>query len=252
MLPDKKDRTAAIQKSLETRVRHPISWFDSRKYIQHNLGLADGLAPILELMDSLPADNTKVNVLLSMEDGDHSFAIIDYVLGDWGPMVGFEIHRWEDDRIVEHWDNLQSTPMSPNASGHTLTDGDLTVKDHHLTVANKSLAAAFTQKILINRDHAAAPTFFENGNLIQHSPEIGDGEAVLLAYLGKTNRTYSTIRKTLGEGNMALIVTEGMVGDKSAAFYDLYRVSDGKLAEHWEVVEIIPPRETWQNDNGKF
>jgi len=47
MILSKKQRTAAIQKSLETREKYPISYFDSRKYIQHNVLLEDGLGPIL-------------------------------------------------------------------------------------------------------------------------------------------------------------------------------------------------------------
>lgn len=78
----KHERTRDIQKSLETREKFPISHFDSRKYIQHNLGLEDGLGPILALMDSLPADRTTVTPLRSFEDGDYSVAHLDYVLGD--------------------------------------------------------------------------------------------------------------------------------------------------------------------------
>lgn len=64
--------------------------------------------------------------------------------------------------------------------------------------------------------------------------------------------TYGRVQKVLGEGNMVLVISEGTFGDEPGAFYDLYRVSNGKLAEHWDVIETIPPREKWQNDNGKF
>lgn len=98
----KKARSTMIQKSLATRKKFPISYFDSRKYIQHNVNLEDGLSPILQFMDDLPADRTKVTVCRAIEDGDYSVLHADYLLGDWGSMVGFEIYRWEDDRIVEH------------------------------------------------------------------------------------------------------------------------------------------------------
>lgn len=35
-------------------------------------------------------------------------------------------------------------------------------------------------------------------------------------------------------------------------FYDLFRVADGKIAEHWDIIEEIPARDKWANDNGKF
>jgi predicted SnoaL-like aldol condensation-catalyzing enzyme len=101
--------TIEIQESLETRAKAPIANFDSRNYTQHNLALGDGLRPILELMDALPAGRTTVTAHRSFVDGEYSVAHLDYVLGDWGPMVGFEIHRWEDGLIVEHWDNLQAS-----------------------------------------------------------------------------------------------------------------------------------------------
>ena len=34
--------------------------------------------------------------------------------------------------------------------------------------------------------------------------------------------------------------------------YDLWRIKDGKIAEHWDVMETIAEKDTWQNQNGKF
>ena len=36
------------------------------------------------------------------------------------------------------------------------------------------------------------------------------------------------------------------------AFYDLYRAQDGKLVEHWDTIEAVPPKSEWKNCNGKF
>ena len=56
----------------------------------------------------------------------------------------------------------------------------------------------------------------------------------------------------LGEGNFVLVVSEGSYADQPMAFYDLFRVENGKIAEHWDTLETIPPETTWQNQNGKF
>jgi predicted SnoaL-like aldol condensation-catalyzing enzyme len=34
--------------------------------------------------------------------------------------------------------------------------------------------------------------------------------------------------------------------------YDLFRIEKGRLAEHWDTLEAIPPRDQWKNSNGKF
>ena len=49
-----------------------------------------------------------------------------------------------------------------------------------------------------------------------------------------------------------LAVSEGTYGGAPTSYYDLWRVEDGKIAEHWDVMETIADQSTWQNDNGKF
>jgi predicted SnoaL-like aldol condensation-catalyzing enzyme len=252
----KKARSTMIQKSLETREKFPISYFDSRKYIQHNVGLEDGLGPILQFMDDLPADCTKVTVCRAIEDGDYSVLHADYILGDWGPMVGFEIHRWEDDRIVEHWDNLCPTPTEKNVSGRSMTDGTAEVVDLERTESNKALVYEFTKKILVDGELSSLSNYFADGALVQHSPHYGDGvqsfEAMVKAWQADGETAYHRMHLLLGEGNMVLVISEGISKNEPAAFYDLYRLANDKIAEHWEVFETIPPRNTWKNSNGKF
>ena len=49
-----------------------------------------------------------------------------------------------------------------------------------------------------------------------------------------------------------LAVSEGTFGGAPTSYYDLWRVENGKIAEHWDVMETIAAPETWQNQNGKF
>ncbi|MEC4727694.1 ester cyclase [Shewanella sp. D64] len=63
---------------------------------------------------------------------------------------------------------------------------------------------------------------------------------------------YSQNHKILGEGNFVLSISEGTFADKESSFYDLFRIENGKIAEHWDVIETIAPMGEWQNQNGKF
>jgi predicted SnoaL-like aldol condensation-catalyzing enzyme len=63
---------------------------------------------------------------------------------------------------------------------------------------------------------------------------------------------YKSVHKILGEGDFALVVTEASFGDVPTGIYDLYRIENGKIAEHWDTLEAIPPRDEWKNSNGKF
>ena len=56
----------------------------------------------------------------------------------------------------------------------------------------------------------------------------------------------------LAEGSFVLSICDGTVGEIHCSFYDLHRLDSGKVVEHWDTVDAIPPRHEWNNNNGKF
>jgi predicted SnoaL-like aldol condensation-catalyzing enzyme len=252
----KAERTAAITRSIANGRRVPLASFDSRKYIQHNLNIGDGLEPILAFMDGLPPKQTRADVFRAFEDRDYSVVHADYELGEWGPMVGFEVHRWENDRIVEHWDNLCVTPAERNKSGRSIIDGETELAELDCTEQNRGLIRSFASDVLLSGELDDPRRFFRDGMLIQHSADYGDGVDAFRLQLDRQKTLggvrYERIHKILGQGNMFLVMSDGVLKNQPAAFFDLYRVSSGYIAEHWEVFETIPPRSAWKNDNGKF
>ncbi|MFI5186532.1 MAG: nuclear transport factor 2 family protein [Chitinophagales bacterium] len=99
-----KQKVVALLKSIETGAKEPVAYINPDKYIQHNLMAEDGLAGFEKLMQQLPPNSAKINTVRVFQDGDYVFAHTDYNL--FGPKFGFDIFRFEDGRIVEHWDNL--------------------------------------------------------------------------------------------------------------------------------------------------
>ena len=51
---------------------------------------------------------------------------------------------------------------------------------------------------------------------------------------------YDTIHKVIGQGDFVLTMSEGQFGGKHVAFYDLFRVENRKIVEHWDVIQDIP------------
>ena len=45
---------------------------------------------------------------------------------------------------------------------------------------------------------------------------------------------------------MVLVMAEGTFGDKPSAYFDLYRIQNGRIAEHWDTIATIPPRAEWK------
>lgn len=252
--PSHKERTVALIRSLETGAPGPVACINPQKYIQHNLMVADGLEGFGALLASLPEGSVKARVVRAFEDGDYVFLQTEYDF--FGPKVGYDIFRYENGLIVEHWDNLQAiAPKNP--SGRTQFDGPTEATDLDRTKANKALVKGFVEDVLMGRNPDRLADYADPENYIQHNPAVGDGFAALGAALkamadAGTPMTYTANHMVLGEGSFVLSVSEGEFLGKHSAFYDLFRVENGKIAEHWDAIEEILPREAWKNDNGKF
>ncbi len=250
----KKEKVVALLKSIETGAAEPVGYINPNKYIQHNLGAADGLAGFGALLKALPPNSAKVNTVRAFEDGEFVFTHTDYNF--FGPKIGFDIFRFENGLIVEHWDNLQET-AKPNPSGHTMIDGPAVSTDLNKTEENKKLVKQFVEDILVNGKMEKLAGYFNGDNYIQHNPLIPDqlsGLGKALTEWAKQGITlkYSKIHKVLGEGNFVLVVSEGDLAGQHNSFYDLFRVENGKIAEHWDTIEPIPAQAEWKNNNGKF
>jgi predicted SnoaL-like aldol condensation-catalyzing enzyme len=250
----KKEKVVALLKSIETGAPEPVGYINPNKYIQHNLGAADGLAGFGALLKALPPNSAKVNTVRAFEDGEFVFTHTDYNF--FGPKIGFDIFRFENGLIVEHWDNLQET-AKPNPSGHTMIDGPAVSTELNKTEENKKLVKQFVEDILVNGKMEKLAGYFNGDNYIQHNPLIPDqlsGLGKALTEWAKQGITmkYSKIHKVLGEGNFVLVVSEGHLAGQHNSFYDLFRVENGKIAEHWDTIEPIPAQTEWKNNNGKF
>jgi predicted SnoaL-like aldol condensation-catalyzing enzyme len=249
-----KTQVAALLKSIETGDAAPVASVNTNQYIQHNLAVGDGLAGLGAVLQALPKDSAKANPVRVFQDGPYVVAHTDYNF--FGPKVGFDIFRFEDGKIVEHWDNLQET-AKPNPSGRSMLDGTTEVVDLDRTDANKALVRSFVDDILVNGRMDKLAGYFDGDNYLQHNPAVADGLSGLgnaLAAMAKAgvSMKYDRVHKILGQGNFVLVVSEGQFAGKHVAFYDLFRVQANKIAEHWDTIEPIPPKAEWKNGNGKF
>src|SRR2546422_1079323 len=102
-----KRQVVELLKSIETGDSKPIAYINPNKYVQHNLAVGDGLAGVGALFQALPKGSARANTVRVFQDGNFVFAHTDYNF--FGPKVGFDIFRFEDGKVVEHWDNLQET-----------------------------------------------------------------------------------------------------------------------------------------------
>ena len=227
-------------------------------YIQHNLAYGTGREAFCGSVAYLGAApvKTTVNTIRAFEDGDKGFMQTVYNFAGAGEQVAFDIFRFEDGLIAEHWDNL-AAKAAPNPSGRTQIDGTTELTDLDKTEANRELVTNFLYDVMQGKRPERTPSYFDGDKYIQHNTGIADGLSGLGSALEELARAgiqmiYDKTHQVLAEGNFVLGVSEGTFGGKPTSYYDLWRVENGKIAEHWDVMEAIADKSTWQNDNGKF
>ena len=235
-----------------------IDQYFADPYIQHNQQVPTGLDGLKGLAGQAIAENPAFGyeMIRSFADGDIGFVHGVYIGFGPVPLVAFDIFRVQDGKIVEHWDNL-SPVAEPNPSGHTQTDGPTEVADLEMTDANRALVKEFIDTVLVGGGFDKLPSYFDGDNYIQHNSNIADGLSGLAAGLEEMAKAGLSMRfvknhMVLAEGNFVLAVSEGVLGDNPMAFYDLFRVENGKIAEHWDVIAPILPDSEAANSNGKF
>lgn len=252
-------------RSIETGDTEPVSYINENNYVQHNLDIADGVAGFGAALGELAAYNatsgeaTKADVKRVFEYGDYVILHTEYNF--FGPKAGFDIFRFENGLIVEHWDNLTAV-AEETANGNTQFDGALEITDVDRTEENIAIVKELIDMVFIGGDVAAIYNYIgeDSGDYIQHNPLVDNDLSGLFTALqafadNGTPMTYTENHIVLGEGNFVLAVSGGNFdgsNETNQAFYDLFRLENGKIVEHWDTIQAIPAESEWKNNNGKF
>jgi len=254
MAVSKKDQIRALLKSIETGEPGPVTVVNEAKYIQHNPQTHEGSEGLAALFKRLSKTEPRVNMVRAFEDGEFVFAHMEYDFAS--RKICFEVFRFEDGQAVEHWDNIQER-LGPNQSGRSMVDGPAKATDHELTENNRALIRSFVKAVLVDGQLDRLPDFIDEDNYAEHNPHLADGVSTLRTALetgdeGNRLIDYHRIHRILAEGSFVLCVSEGNHDGVHSAFYDLFRLANGKIVEHWDTTEKVAPRSEWKNDNGKF
>jgi len=227
-------------------------------FIQHNPFVPTGRDALIAFLPGLEKSGISYTNHRILQDGE--FVVLHNSFNNaqaFGAekIVTFDIYRMRDGRAVEHWDAI--TPMvEKTASGRSQVDGATEIKDLDKTEANKALAVALIEDVLMGKNPSKIADYISAETYHQHNPAIKDGLSGIVEavqYLTAQNNMfkYKKIHKVLGEGNFVLTVSEGEWSGKPHAFYDLFRAENGKFVEHWDIIQPIPT-ENLANNNGMF
>ena len=231
--------------------------FFSGSFVQHDPNIGDGLPGLRAFVAEL-ADSSKTNVTIYRTVVDGDIVMLHSKYDGWpgfsGPVIAFDLFRFKDGKIVEHWGG-QTLEAGPNPAGHTQVDGPTAVADREQTEANRTLVRNFKQAITVKLRFDRVDEFIDGDHYVQHASKVGDGTAQMKARVSQVAKPGDNPvlipRRYIADGNFVLCLVEART-EPPTANYDLFRVENGKIAEHWDVLSVIPPQKKWKNTNGPF
>ena len=121
--------------------------------------------------------------------------------------------------------------------------------------ANKKAVVEFYDKAINQKDFGAASAY-PGPRYTQHNPNAADGPEGLKAFLAflkdKFPNNRSDIKRIFADGDFVIVHVHAVrePGTRGNAIIDIFKLENGKVVEHWDVVQPIPEKPA--NTNGMF
>jgi predicted SnoaL-like aldol condensation-catalyzing enzyme len=120
----------------------------------------------------------------------------------------------------------------------------------------KEMVIAFYKMVFY--DHKVADAFktYVGASYKQHNPLVPDGIEPSVAFLSKRFETnpqaINEIKRVIADGDLVAVHVHSRSNDadRGRAIVDIFRVENGKIVEHWDVIQPVP--ENAQNNNTMF
>jgi predicted SnoaL-like aldol condensation-catalyzing enzyme len=121
--------------------------------------------------------------------------------------------------------------------------------------ANKKIVQEFYD-LLINRKDFVSASKHIGRQYTQHNPLVADGPEGLNAFVDFLKLNFpearSEIKRVFAEGDYVLLHVHSLrvPNTRGRAIIELFMLENGKIIEHWDVIQEIPEEST--NPNGMF
>ena len=240
-------------------VRRAVEAYTGDRYTQHSTGVRDGVEGFVEFFEPFVARNPKrhIDLVRGFVDGRFVFIHADQSLND-GEATWVTTDLFETDgngKIIEHWDVIHARGGT-NPGGHNQVDGATEITDLHLTEANKEVVYRLLTEAFVESPTAPMSDFISAETYINHNPDAPDGLEALVAMdrnareRGETLH-YPEVKRIIGQGNFVVSFAHQVWNSIDYAAFDIFRLENGLIVEHWDNVETLPDPADLVN-SGKF
>jgi predicted SnoaL-like aldol condensation-catalyzing enzyme len=125
---------------------------------------------------------------------------------------------------------------------------------------NKASAKAFYELMFNQCKPAEAIERYAGASYTQHNPHVADGKQAFIDYFLQMAREYPGKRvhfkRAVAEGNLVVLHCHQewpTDKDRDWAGIDIFRFdAAGRIVEHWDVLQVVPPASAAKHGNGMF
>ncbi len=232
----------------EGRPRDSALSYLSPDLIQHSTGIAGGadgfMAHTEQMIERYP--ELSVDVALVIADGPLCF--LQLVFSDdadgrqWVTTEFFAAD--EDDRIVEHW-----SVVAPSAAQEWLwssgPDDPPDGADNSRTEDNKKLVRSMIEDDLIRHMNTGTLDDYFATVFVESCGSLPDGQSALWDAVGagaNASFVYNELVMLVGEGDYVATLCRATWSGIDVAHVDIFGMEGGRIAEHWDNTEVVPPK----------
>lgn len=216
-----------------------IPEFICEDYIQHNPTVKQGRAGIIEMINYLktlppPPVGAKSPIIRAIQEGDLVVTHLDITfMGK--RMAVIDLFKLKDGMLAEHWDVIQEMPDQMGMA-ITATNGTAEINESASAIKSKEIVERFYKAVIqkVPVINLVKPDY------IEHDATVIESGKSLDAYWSDDNSRQIKIHRIIGEGNFVVVQSEFKRADKAFVFYEIFRVEQEKIAEHWSVRQAIP------------
>jgi len=114
------------------------------------------------------------------------------------------------------------------------------------TAANKKLVVDFYRTVFIEKRVVEGFERYVAPEYVQHNPLLATGREPAVKFLSSrmTRESISDIKRVVAEGDLVVlhVHSRANLSDRGRAVVDIFRVTNGKIVEHWDVIQPVPDK----------
>jgi predicted SnoaL-like aldol condensation-catalyzing enzyme len=153
------------------------------------------------------------------------------------------------------------SPMSKKESNHAAQVKSLQAKLKALQAreakeeANKKMVLDFYQQFFGDKDISAADKYLLP-SYIQHNPLAATGREAVKRFFTPffanpaIPKTKIDVKRVAADGDLVWLHIRSKTTGSERAVVDIFRIQNGKIAEHWDVIQAVPSKSA--NSNTMF